>query len=151
MVEPPQADGAPVLLFVKTPLHPPLAVAVANQVAKAVFTVACVWQAAAVVFVGQVKTTVGAAGTVNVAWQVVVNGAQVLVYVNVTVVEPPQADGAPVLLLVNTPLQPPVPVAVANHVAKALFTAACVWQAAAVVFVGQVSTTGGILDTVKVA
>lgn len=77
-------------------------------------------------FVGQVSTTVGAADTVNVAWQVVVNGAHVLVYVNVTVVEPPQADGAPELLLVNTPLQPPLAVAVANHVAKALFTAACV-------------------------
>ena len=70
---------------------------------------------------------------------------------NITVVEPPQADGAPVLLLVNTPLHPPVAVAVANHVAKALFTAACVWQAAVVVFVGQVSTIGGADATVKVA
>ena len=79
VVEPPQALGAPVLLFVRTPLQPPLAEAVANQVAKAVFTAACVWQAAAVVFVGQVKTTGGAAVTVKVAWQVDVVGAQELV------------------------------------------------------------------------
>jgi hypothetical protein len=126
VVDPPQADGAPVLLLVKTPLQPPLALTVANQVEKAIFTAACVWQAAAVVFVGQVKTTVGAAGTVNVAWQVVVSGAQVLVYEKVTVVDPPQAAGAPVLLLVKTPLQPPVALAVASQVAKAVFTAACV-------------------------
>ena len=55
------------MLFVRTPLQPPLAVAVANQVAKAEFTAAWVWQAAAVVLVGQVSTTVGAAGTVKVA------------------------------------------------------------------------------------
>ena len=64
---------------------------------------------------------------------------------NVTVLEPPQAGGAPpcaTLLFVKTPLQPPVPLAVANQVAKAVFTAACVWQAVVVVFVGQVSTTG---------
>jgi hypothetical protein len=151
VVDPPQADGAPVLLLVKPPLQPPLAVAVANQVAKAVFTAACVWQAAVVVFVGQVKTTGGAVGTVNVAWQVVVSGAQLLVYVKVTVVDPPQAAGAPVLLLVKPPLQPPLAVAVANQVAKAVFTAACVWQAAAVVFVGQVKTTGGAVGTVNVA
>jgi hypothetical protein len=56
-----------VLLFVRTPLQPPLALAVASQVANAELTAACVWQAAAVVFVGQVSTTVGAAGTVKVA------------------------------------------------------------------------------------
>jgi hypothetical protein len=67
VVEPPQADGAPVLLLVKTPLQPPLAEAVASQVAKAEFTAACVWQAATVVLIGQVSTTVGGAATVNVA------------------------------------------------------------------------------------
>jgi hypothetical protein len=77
-VEPPQALGAPVLLFVRTPLQPPLALAVASQVAKAVFTAACVWQAAVVVLVGQVRTT-GDEATVKVAWQVVVRGAQLLV------------------------------------------------------------------------
>ena len=66
-------------LLVDTPLQPPLPEAVASQVAKAEFTAACVWQAAVVVLVGQVSTTVGAAGTVKVAWQVVVIGAQLLV------------------------------------------------------------------------
>jgi hypothetical protein len=56
-----------VLLLVKTPLQPPLAETVASQVAKAEFTAACDWQAATVVLVGQVSTTVGAAGTVKVA------------------------------------------------------------------------------------
>jgi hypothetical protein len=79
VVLPPQALGAPVLLFVRTPLQPPLALAVASQVAKAVFIAACVWQAAAVVLVGQVSTTGGADATVKVAWQVVVVGAEVLV------------------------------------------------------------------------
>ena len=75
VVEPPQLDGAPVLLLVSAPLQPPLALAVASQLAKAVFTAACVWQAAVVVLVGQVSTTGGADATVKVAWQVcVVNG-----------------------------------------------------------------------------
>ena len=39
-------------------------------------------------------------------------------YVKVTVVEPPQASGAPELLLVKTPLQPPEAEAVANQVAN---------------------------------
>ena len=41
--------------------------------------------------------------------------------------------------------------AAANQEAKAAFTAACVWQAVVVVLVGQVSTTGGTEETVKVA
>jgi hypothetical protein len=79
-----------------------------------------------VVTTGTFSVTVGAAGTVNVAEQVVVRGAQVLVYVKTTVVEPPQANGAPVLLLVKTPLQPPVAEAVASQFANAVLTAACV-------------------------
>jgi hypothetical protein len=140
-------------LFVKTPLQPPNAVPLlTNHVLNAALTAACVWQA---------KTTVeptkmdkfgdDGADTVKVAWQVVVKGAQELVYVKVTVVEPPQAGGAPVLLFVKAPLQPPVPLAVASQVLKAAFTAAWVWQAATVVLVGQVSTTGGGAATVKVA
>jgi hypothetical protein len=66
-------------LFVNTPLHPPLPDAVASHALNAVFTCACVKQADVVVFTGHVSDTVGGAGTVNVAWQVVVNGAQVLV------------------------------------------------------------------------
>jgi hypothetical protein len=68
-----------VLLFVNPLLQPPLADAVANQAAKAVLICACVLQAAVVVFTGQVNTTADGAGTVNVALQVVVNGAQLLV------------------------------------------------------------------------
>ncbi len=64
------------MLFVRTPLQPPVAVADANQAANAVLTAACVWQAVVVVFDGQVNTTVGAAGTVKVAWQVVVAAEQ---------------------------------------------------------------------------
>ena len=105
-----------------------------------------------VVFTGQVITTAVGAGTVNVAWQVVVNGAQLLVYVKLTVVEPPvQALGAPVLLFVNTPLHPPLPDAVTNHALKALFTCACDKQAAVVLFTGQVIDTVGGPGTVNVA
>ena len=95
----------------------------------------------------------GAVGTdtVNVDWQVVVIGAQLLVYVNVTVVEPPVAAGAPVLLFVNTPLHPPLPEAVANQLANAAFTAACVCPEVSVVFIGHVNTTVGGAATVKVA
>ena len=64
---------------------------------------------------------------------------------------PPQAGGAPTLLLVKTPLQPPEAVAVASHVAKAASTADCVWQAAAVVFIGHVRVIEGGGETVKVA
>jgi hypothetical protein len=66
-------------LFVNTALHPPLPDAVANQALKAVFACACVKQADVVVFTGQVNDTTGGAGTVKVAWQLVVNGAQLLV------------------------------------------------------------------------
>ena len=69
----------------------------------------------------------------------------------VTVVEPPQAAGAPVLSLVNTPLQPPLADAVANQVAKAVLIAACDWQAAAVVLVGQVTEGAGTTVMVPVA
>ena len=61
------------------PLHPPLADAVASHAEKAVFTCACVKQDAVLVFTGQVSNTVGGGGTVNVASQVVLNGAHELV------------------------------------------------------------------------
>ena len=67
------------MLFVRTPLQPPVTDTDESQVANAPFTAACVWHAATVVFDGQVITTVGGAGTVKVAWQVVVVGAQLLV------------------------------------------------------------------------
>lgn len=62
----------------------------------------------------------------------------------VTVVLPPQAEGAPVLLFDSIPSQPPLPIAVANQVEKALSTAVCVWQAATVVGVGQMRLTGRV-------
>lgn len=55
---------------------------------------------------------------------------------------PPHAAGAPTLLLVSTPLQPPDALAVANHVVNAALTAAWDWHDATVVFVGQFNTTG---------
>ena len=106
------------LSFVNTPLHPPLADAVANHALKAAFTCACVKQDAVEVFTGQVNEITDGVVTVNVAEQVSMNGSHVLVCVNVTVVEPPQADGAPVLSLVMTTLQPPVDDAVANQAAN---------------------------------
>ena len=91
---------------------------------------------------GQVSDGGGAAVTVKVAWQVC-TGWQAVVSVKVTVVEPPQKEGATVLLLVIAPLQPPVKLAVANHAENWEFTAACVWQAATVVLVGQVKVAAG--------
>ena len=67
------------MLFVNTPLQPPLALAVPSQVVKAEFTAICVWQAEVVVFAGHVSTTGAGAATVKVAMQVVIRGAQVLV------------------------------------------------------------------------
>lgn len=63
----------------------------------------------------------------------------------VTVVEPPQAEGAPELLFENMPLQPPLPDAVANQFEKELLTSVWVWQAATVVVGGQVRMTGAVV------
>ena len=77
------------------------------------------------VFVAQVKVSVGASVTVNVALQVVDAGGQLLVTVQVTVVVPPHLLGpsVPPLLLI-APSQPPVNVAVNNHALYAASTAA---------------------------
>ena len=67
-------------------------------------------------FAGTVK--VGYAGTVKVEVQIVVVGAQLLVYVNTTVrviAVAEQMEGAPWLSFVSTPLQPPVAVALASQ------------------------------------
>lgn len=89
----------------------------------AMLSCARVWQTGLISGLGQVSCGVGAAVTVKVAWQVC--GAwQAVVSVKVTVVEPPQKGGAPVLLLVNTALQPPPKLAVANQVANWPLTAA---------------------------
>lgn len=105
---PPQAEGVPGLLLVKTALQPPLKLVKPSHAAYFASICACVWQAASTVVAGQFNTITGASATVKVAEQVLVSGAQVLVYVKVTVFEPPQASGAPVLLLVKAPLQPPL-------------------------------------------
>lgn len=84
-----------------------------------------VWQTGRMSGLGQVNDGGGAAATVKVACPTL-PGPQPLVTVKVTVVEPPQNGGAPVLLLVKTALQPPVKLAVASQLAKAASTAACV-------------------------
>jgi hypothetical protein len=103
-------------------------VVVNNQAANEASIAACVWHAASVLFGAQVKTTVGAGSTVNVAVHVVVVGAHVLVYVQVTVVVPPHLSGATGFVgdLVNKPLQPPLAVVVNSHAAKEASIAACV-------------------------
>ena len=72
---------------------------------------------------GQVSLTAGGAVTVKEAVQVVVVGAQLEVYVNVTTLVPPQAAGPAVPpLWLRAPLHPPEEVAVPNHVTKAAST-----------------------------
>ena len=148
LVPPQLLGGLPVnpLKFIE-PLQPPEKLLVLTQFCIAMLSWARVWQTGLIRGVGQASEGAGAFGTVKVAWQVL-EAWQADVTVKVTVVLPPQKDGAPVLLFVNTPLHPPVNVAVANQVLNAALTAACVWQAVVVVFTGQVSTTGG--STVQV-
>ena len=76
---PPQKLGAPLLLLLKPPLHPPLALAVASHVVNAASACACDVNGPTVVFVGQINDTVGGANTVKVAAQVEIKGAQLLV------------------------------------------------------------------------
>ncbi len=75
---------------------------------------------------GHTSDTVGGAVTVKVEAQVELVGGHELVYVNVTVVEPPQLFGAPWLLLDKLPLHPPLEVADASQLVNAAFTATCV-------------------------
>jgi hypothetical protein len=72
---------------------------------------------------GQTSDTAGGLLTVKEAVQVVVVGAQLLVYVNVTVAVPPQLDGAAPALLVGPPvLHPPLAVTDASHAVNSAFT-----------------------------
>ena len=66
--------------------------------------------------------------TVNVFVQVCGVAVQDVVYVQVTVVFPPHADGDVGVagLLVNTPLHPPLAVAVANHAVNFVSMALCI-------------------------
>ena len=71
------------------------------------------------------STTAGAAVTEKVAEQLM-GPSQSLVTVKVTVVEPPQAFGAPELLLFNMELHPPLTVAVASQSLNFWLIAVCV-------------------------
>jgi hypothetical protein len=137
-----------VLLFVKTAPQPPVITALAIHALYFVLISACVWQVASVTSAGQVKFTEAGALTVKVRVQVCV-ASQLLVTVNVTDTEPPQANGAPMLLLVNVRLQPPVAVAEASQARYFTFICDCVWQAASVTFAGQLNATGAGPVTVK--
>ena len=77
---------------------------------------ACVWQAASVLSTAQIFVKGVEVVTVKIALQVCV-ASQLLVAVQTTVLLPPHANGAPVLLLVNVLLQPPEALAVNNHAA----------------------------------
>jgi hypothetical protein len=70
VVLPPQIGGGPWLLFVSTPLQPPVKVAVASQALNASVTCACVWHAAVDVLVGHVNVTGGSTVQVNTCAQV---------------------------------------------------------------------------------
>ena len=61
------------------PLQPPLKLSVLTQFCRAMLSCERVWQIGLMRGLGQVNCGGGAAVTVKVAWQVVVNGAQVLV------------------------------------------------------------------------
>src|SRR5690606_40889600 len=91
----------------------------------------------------------GAAVTVNVALQVT-SVSQSLLTVQVTVVEPPQAEGTPELSLLMLALQPPLKVVVASQAAKAASIAVWLWQAASVALVAQFSATAGARESVGV-
>ena len=66
-LNPPQAAGGVVALFVNTPEHPPLAVVDAKNAFHAASICSCVLHAATVVSVAQFNTTAGAGVIVNVA------------------------------------------------------------------------------------
>lgn len=80
---------------------------------------------------GQLMTTTGALLTVNEAEQLT-GPSQEEVTVQVTVVEPPQAGGAPLALLEMAALQPPEKLTVVSQALYALSTSVWVWQAATV-------------------
>jgi hypothetical protein len=78
---------------------------------------------------GQVKWAVAGAATVNDEEHVKV-AEQSFVYVQVTVVVPPQNEGATGVtgFVVNIPLHPPPEAIEPSHVANLLLIAAWVWQ-----------------------
>lgn len=125
VLEPPHAGGAAPPLFEIAALQPPEKVAELSHVVYLPSIAACVWHEASVWFAGHVRTTAGAAVTVNTAEQVLF-ASQLEVTVQVTVVDPPHAGGAPVLLFVIAASQPPLKLAVFSHAVKAVLIAVCV-------------------------
>ncbi len=142
--------GAEPPLLEMAALQPPEKVADASQALYVASMAACVWQAVWVLFAGHVSVTAGAAVTVKEAEQVF-GGSQLLEAVNVTVVEPPQAGGAPALLLLTDTLHPPVVLTLASQVANFALMAASVWHAASVTLNGQSKTSKGAAVTVNTA
>jgi len=104
-------------------------------------------QAAKSTATGAVVTRAGAGVTVKVASQVTLPHPDVEAEVNVTVFDPPQISGAPVLLFVSVPL---VALAVAIQLLYAVFSAA--WLAkeheAALKGVGHVTVGNAFTVTV---
>lgn len=135
--------------LVKAPGQPPVTVAVANQVWKAAFICACVRFGPIVIGAGQFRTGVEAAVTVKVLVQFIA-APQLLLAVNVTLTEPPQALGAATALLVTVALQPPVTVAKANQALNLVLICACVWQPASVRSAGQFKASVGAAVTENV-
>ena len=139
-------------MLVKTPLHPPLAEAVANHVANVALTAPCVRHAVVVVFTGQVNTTVGGAGTVKV----LVHDCccpHASVPFQVTSIKPPQIDGGvgfSGFLVTTTGAVPPEKLNVANQALKAALRAEFERHAAVVVVGGQLNTIGAIAGCVIV-
>ena len=132
------------MLLVKTPLHPPLAEAVANHVANVALTAPCVRHAVVVVFTGQVNTTVGGAGTVKV----LVHDCccpHASVALQVTSIAPPQIDGTVGFKgdrVTTTGAVPPEELNEFNQALKAALRAEFERHAAVVVVGGQLNTIG---------
>ena len=97
-----------------------------------------------------VNAIVGGAVTVKLAMHVVVEGAQLVVYVNVTAFVPPHLSGPEVPpLLLSAPLHPPLAVACVSHAVKIASTWGCVRQDAIDTLVGQRNDTADEPATVK--
>jgi hypothetical protein len=114
----------------------------------------CDWQASFVTLPGHVNdngvsgVTVKLAEQVLLAWQVVPS-----VSVQVTVMVPPQADGAcfPAVSAVSLALHPPPEVTLANQVANWPLTLSCDSQVGSIRLPGQVRAKGISGATLKVA
>ncbi|MEO5985220.1 MAG: hypothetical protein ABIP80_06910 [Ferruginibacter sp.] len=154
VIAPPHAAGAAGAtgFVVTTLLHPPPLVNDPSHVPKAVFIAPCDWQAPCVASAGAEAVTAEAAVTVKVAVRVTFT-SQLLATVHVTVVAPPQALGAAGAtgFVVTTLLHPPPLVNDPSHVPKAVFIAACDWQAPCVASAGAEAVTAEAAVTVKVA